>query len=216
MFNDNIDITRRADRTLREDSWNTTSNPAEEPYNHSKVEAERAAWRIHDAQSPQRWDMVAVCPSMVIGPALSPESRSGSLFMLDELLRGVNWYGAAPFYIPYVDVRDVALAHVRAGEESSASGRYIVATEQASSLREVANMVRPVHLHPLLLPRSDVPKVLVWLFGPMFGLPRVWVGKNAGLGYSVDNSRSKKELGIRYRPVEEAVREHYQAWLKPR
>ncbi len=41
--------------------------------------------------------MVAINPGLVLGPALTPDSQSGSLFLLDELMRGVFFYGVPDF-----------------------------------------------------------------------------------------------------------------------
>ena len=62
---------------LTEDVWNTTASLDYEPYNFSKVEAEKAAWRIADAQD--RWRLVVINPSLVIGPSLQAQPHVGEL-----------------------------------------------------------------------------------------------------------------------------------------
>lgn len=151
-------------------------------------------------------------PGLVIGPSLSPQSASGSLYMLEGMYRGENKMGVPDLHYPIADVRDVAEAHIRAGSSKSAKGRYIVASDASVSQLDMANLVRPVHRDPKILPTRNLPKLMIYAAGPFMGLSMKWVSRNIGIGYKVDNSRSTKELGIQYRPKEETMRDHYLAW----
>lgn len=51
------------------------------------------------------------------------------------------------------------------------------------------------------------------VLGPAFGLTQDYIRKHLGIRFTVDNSRSVNELGLVYRPVEETVLDHYEAWL---
>jgi dihydroflavonol-4-reductase len=199
------------DATLSESYWNETSTTVENPYGYSKVAAEREAWKIQGAQT--RWDLVVINPGMVLGPSLTPQSASGSLFLLENMYRGDNKMGAPELQYPIADVREVAEAHVQAGENVAARGRYIIASDRSVSLLEMAGFVRPVHKQPKLLPSRNLPKLLVYAAGPFIGVSRHWVSTNIGIGYRVDNSKSIRELGIKYRPMNEVVQSHYQSWL---
>jgi len=196
--------------TLSGKYWNETSFTTNNPYSYSKVVAEREAWKMCDAQSC--WDLVVINPGLVLGPSLSPESTSGSLYMLEAMYRGENKMGAPELHYPVADVRDVAEAHVKAGENAEAKGRYIIASEQSLSLLDMAKYVRSVHKQPKLLPTCSLPKLLVYAAGPFIGVSMKWVSRNIGIGYKVDRSRSVDELGIIYRPLEEVFADHYAAW----
>jgi dihydroflavonol-4-reductase len=113
-----------------------------------------------------------------------------------------------------VDVREVVLAHIRAAENSAASGRYIVAGKQTISFVEISRIIRKVHRRPYLLPRHEVPDLLVKAVGPFFGLSQRYIRNRLGIGFKVDNRRSIDELGIVYRPVEETLVDHYNSWVK--
>jgi nucleoside-diphosphate-sugar epimerase len=65
IYGDNKDVQHAPGKVLTEDIWNTTSSLDRQPYSYSKVEAEKAAWAIADAQS--RWRLVTINPSLVIG-----------------------------------------------------------------------------------------------------------------------------------------------------
>ncbi|KAM0123517.1 hypothetical protein ACHAP3_011070 [Botrytis cinerea] len=211
IYGDSVDIVKMEDSTLTEAHWNVTSTAADNPYSYSKMIAEREAWKMQEAQS--RWDMVVINPGLVLGPSLSPESASGSLFMIENMYRGENKMGAPELHYPIADVRDVAEAHVKAGETVNAKGRYIIAGEHSLSILDITNLVRPIHKQPNLLPKKNLPKLMLYAAGPFMGISWKWVCANIGIGYKVNHQKSVQELGLVYRPAEKIVRDHYQSWL---
>jgi len=210
IFGDYIDVLDMADRTLTEKYFNTTSTVENNPYHYAKTAAERQAWDAARAQD--RWSLVTVNPGLILGPSLSPESDSGSLFLMNELMSGYFFYGAPNFSFTFVDVRDVATAHLHAAERESAAGRYILARPEMVSFARMANIIRDRYPARLLLPRHSVPDWAVRLLGPRFGLTQDYIRKHLGIRFAVDNRRSVDELGIAYRPVEETVLDHYESW----
>lgn len=212
MYGDNADVLQMKDQTLSESCWNETSSVSHFPYGYSKTVAEREAWKMRDLQS--RWSLVVINPGMVLGPSMTPESVSGSLFMLEAMYRGDNRMGCPDLSWPLVDVRDVAEAHVRVGENTAVKGRYIISSDHTVSLLEMANLVRPVHQNPKVLPCWNLPKLMVYAAGPFIGISKKWSDANIGIGFKVDNSKSIKELGMSYRSAEEAVQAHYKSWRK--
>ena len=156
--------------------------------------------------------MVAVNPGLILGPSLTPASESGSLFLMNELMSGYFFYGAPGFSFTFVDVRDVAAAHIHAAELESASGRYILARPEMVSFSRMANIIRDRYPRRLLLPRHSVPDWVVRVLGPRFGLTKDYIRKHLGIRFAVDNRRSVEELGISYRSVEETVLAHYEWW----
>jgi nucleoside-diphosphate-sugar epimerase len=210
IFGDYADVEEMAGRTLTEEYFNTTSTLENNPYHYAKTVAELEAWSAANAQD--RWTMVAINPGLVLGPVLVPGSESGSLFLMNELLSGYFFYGAPNFSFTFVDVRDVATAHVRAAERTAASGRYILARSEMVSMVAMSRIVRDRHPARLGLPRHQVPDIAVRVLGPRFGLTQDYIRKHLGIRFAVDNRRSVEELGIDYRPVEETVLAHYDAW----
>ncbi|MBU6442775.1 MAG: NAD-dependent epimerase/dehydratase family protein [Alphaproteobacteria bacterium] len=212
IFGDYIDVLNLQGGVLQERFFNTTSTLENNPYHYSKVMAEHEAWAICGRQS--RWSMVAINPGLILGPALTPVSDSGSLFLLDELLKGYFFYGAPNFAFTYVDVRDVALAHLRAAEREAASGRYILAEKGMISFLDMARMLRPHHRRPWLLPRYRLPHWPIRILGPLFGLTQDYIRGHLGIRFTVDNRRSVEELGIAYRSAAETLADHYRSWLR--
>lgn len=214
IFGDYADVRQMKDGVLTEHYFNTSSTLKNNPYHYSKVMAEQEAWRIARAQT--RWDMVAINPGLVLGPALTSSSESGSLFLLDELMRGVFFYGVPDFSFATVDVRDVARAHLNAAQNPRASGRYVVADQAMIPFVEMARIIRGVHRHPLRIPRHQLPNALVRLIGPLFGLNQDYIRNHLGIRFPLDNRRSIEELGLSYRPIAETLREHHRAWQSVR
>jgi nucleoside-diphosphate-sugar epimerase len=210
IFGDYADVAKMDGGILSEKYFNTSSTLENNPYHYSKVMAEKEAWSICQRQG--RWTMVAVNPGLILGPTLTPSSDSGSLFLLNELLKGYFFYGVPRFYFTYVDVRDVALAHLRAAEREAASGRYIIAEKEMISFLDMARLIRPHHPRPLFIPRHRVPDVAVRILGPFFGLTQDYIRKHLGIHFKVDNERSITELGLVYRPLSETLADHYQSW----
>jgi len=212
IFGDYIDVVSMKNGTLSEAYFNTSSTITNNPYHFAKVSAEQEAWKICEAQ--HRWSMVTINPGLILGPSLTPSSESGSLFLLDEMMKGWFFYGAPNLSFTTVDVRDVALAHIRAGENVEATGRYIVAASQMTTFQDFAKIIRSVHKRPYLLPTSQIPDWLVRVIGPWFGLKQDYIKKHLGIRFPVDNQRSLDELGLVYKPIQETLIDHYRSWVK--
>ena len=214
IFGDYADVRDMEGQVLTEAYFNTTSTVENNPYHFAKTVAEQAARDAEKGQS--RWRMVAVNPGLVLGPSLTPASESGSLFLLEELFKGYFCYGAPDFSFTTADVRDVADAHIAAAEKPDAHGRYIVAAERMTSFHEMARIIRGRYPRDLRLPRTRLPHWPVRILGPAFGLTQDYIRGHLGIRFRVDNSRSVRELGISYRPVEETLLDHYEAWRQQR
>ncbi len=77
---------------------------------------------------------------------------------------------------------------------------------------EMSRIVRRVHDRPWLLPRHQLPNALVRLIGPLFGLSQSYIRNHLGIRFTLDNQRSKDELALRYRPIDETLEAHSSAW----
>ncbi|KAI0696058.1 NAD(P)-binding protein [Cerioporus squamosus] len=104
-----------------------------EKYRASKTLAERAAWEWYDAHKASlRWDMVILNPSFVIGPWIHPVDKVENLneslsIYYAVVLRGkMNEEMLVNTGTSWVDVRDVAEAHVVALLQLNAGGERII------------------------------------------------------------------------------------------
>ncbi len=206
IYGDNIDIQKAPNQTLTEDIWNTTSNLKHQAYSYSKTMAEKEAWKMKEAQN--RWDLVVMNPCFILGPATNPHANGESLNFIKQMGDGTMKFGAPPFHMGMVDVRDVAEAHFKGGFTPSASGRHILKGKEASVL-DLANMLRPNYGDKYPLPKSELPKFMVWLMAPMVGMKRKEVKRTLGYPWRADNSKSINELGMKYRPLETTINDFF-------
>lgn len=208
VVGDNIELIDCPTGAFTEANWNTTSSVHHNPYQFSKVAAEREAWEINSKQ--ERWDMVAINPSMVYGPALTSNSQSASIDTLVQMGDGRLRPGVPHLTYGVVDVREVARAHVLAALNPAAHGRYIISATELTML-DISRLLRKRWGTKYPFPRMEIPKPMVWLFGPLFGpVTREFISKNVGYPLKFDNGRSRRELGVHYRPVQETFTEHFQ------
>ncbi len=213
MFGDNADVRRMPNGTLSEASFNTTSTLDNNPYSYAKTVAEKAAWDAAAAQD--RWSMVTINPGMVFGPSLTGASESGSLFLANDLMAGHLFYGAPNFAFAFVDVREVATAHIEAAERPEASGRYLLARPEMVSLPEIARAIVASNPRQGLIPRHRLPDAVVKILGPRVGgLTSAYIEKNLSIRFPIDNHRSVEELDIDYRPYQDTVLDHYESWQR--
>lgn len=204
IFGDNCDAAAQPGNRLTEAQWNTTSSVNHQPYQFSKVEAEKAAWTMHAAQTTPRWELTCINPSLVMGPSLTTQTQSTSISTMLDLGRGKLRTGVPKLEFGLVDVRDVAHAHVLAAQNERVPSRCIV-NENTYSMLEMANLLRQDYpQYPL--PKGTVPKLAVWIVGPwLSGVSRAFVARNVGHSLTLDNTVSRTELGLRYRPMRETL-----------
>ena len=124
-----------------ETHWSNPDRPGGlMPYTKSKYLAEKAAWDyLKDLPEAERFEMVTVNPVLILGPAYQTEAfTSGNIFK--RLLLGErNPLPKASMEI--VDVRDVALAHVKALTVDEAKGHRVIVWKGEFSLKELADIL---------------------------------------------------------------------------
>jgi nucleoside-diphosphate-sugar epimerase len=173
------------------DDWNTLSVLGENwgaSYQWSKAESEKQAWeKCRQLNMP----MVALCPSFVFGPPLQ-SSGSYSIELVGQWVRGESPVQSRLF----VDVRDVALAHVAAGLREEANGnRFVISHEARISSEKIASWLRDVCVSTGL---SDPSKVH---FDAAFKGGAIPVGQK-----EVDAADAlQKHLGVTVRSVKETI-----------
>jgi dihydroflavonol-4-reductase len=199
-----------------ESDWNTTSTPQQDPYSYSKTEAEKLAWRLAtDTQnSDKSWDLVTILPGFVLGPSLTKETESGSIEFMRQLLGGRLALGAPAWQQSIVDVRDVAMAHLRAGSDRHRvpSGRYILVAASKSIL-DIASALRAEWGERFRLPQRELPKWLMYLVGPLVGLPQDTIRHRIGLPIRFNTAKSRTLLGMEYRNMNQSIVEHAQQMI---
>ncbi|UNI20278.1 Methylglyoxal reductase (NADPH) [Purpureocillium takamizusanense] len=190
--------------TFDESSWNPStiadvhSSPAT-AYRVSKTLAERAAWDFVARERPA-FDLATVCPPMVYGP-LAPGGGVASLDAVNTsnerfvaMCRGAWAAGGAPdtgLVTIWVDVRDVARAHVLAMEKPDAGGRRLFPVGGRFSNRRLVDIVR--ERFPEYADRLPGPDV------PGGGAPP------ADKNFKYNNDETVRVLGIQWTSLEDSV-----------
>ncbi|XLS85945.1 hypothetical protein HN51_036111 [Arachis hypogaea] len=146
----------------------------------SKTLAEDAAWKF---AKENNIDIVTINPAMVIGPLLQPVLNTSAAAVLN-VTNGAQTFPNATF--GWVNVKDVANAHIQAYEIPSASGRYCL-VERVVHFSELVKILRD--LYPTLplpqRPADDKPSVPT---------------------YQVSKEKAKS-LGLEFIPLEMSLKE---------
>ncbi|KAK9913035.1 hypothetical protein M0R45_036861 [Rubus argutus] len=146
----------------------------------SKTLAEEAAWKFAKEKGI---DVVTINPGWVIGPLLQP-TLNASVEPVLKLINGTETFPNTTYR--FVDVRDVANAHILAFENPSASGRYCL-VGSVKHCSEVVKILRDIS-PALTLPEKcadDKP------FTPT---------------YQVSKERAQT-LGVKYTPLEVSLKD---------
>lgn len=208
IYGDNADLEATPNGIFTEAVWNTSSSLDHQAYSYSKTVAEKEAWRIQGEQN--RWDLVTINPSLVIGPGLNPNATSESFNIIRQIGDGTMKTGIPQMGMGAVDVRDLAEAHFRAGFSPEAQGRYIISAHN-TDFTEMTSVLRD-KFGSYPLPARTLPKWLVWIVGPLVNkaMTRKMVARNVGLPWRADNSKAITEFGLSYRPLKESMEEWFQ------
>ena len=157
-----------------------------------KTFAEKAAWDFVKNEKPN-FDIATINPPLVLGPIVhylnSLEAINTSNKRIRDLIQGTLKEKLPPTgTFIWVDVRDVALAHVRAIEVPEAGGERFFVTAGYFSNKDLADIIRETYpeLESKLPPKdspSDIPADI----------------------YGIDNSKSTNVLGLKYRSLKSSV-----------
>ena len=210
IYGDTIDAKSIEGGVFDETMWNTSSNIKQSQYNYSKTLAEKEAWKMNEKQS--RWSLVAINPSLVFGPALNIHSDFSSKRIMMQLCNGDMRWGTPDLTYAITDVRDVAMAHIKAAFDKKASGRYIISSGSINFL-DIGKILIKNFGSDYPFPKFKAPKILFWLIAPLFGVKRNFVVRNVGYPLYFDNSKSKKELAMDYIPIEKTIIDFFQQFL---
>lgn len=180
-----------------------TTNP-QVAYRGSKKFAESSAWDFIKDEQPLSFQLTVLNPPFVFGPIAhdlkSLDSINTSNKRMLNIVEGKKHEGPIGSSL-YVDVRDLAEAHVRAIEPAypDAAGKRVFMTPGGFSDLNIAEIIR--EKFPQLKDRigDDLLENLKEKSKPM--------------SFDIDNSRSKEVLKMRYLPFEKTVVDTVQSLL---
>mmetsp|Transcript_13529 Transcript_13529/g.36149 ORF Transcript_13529/g.36149 Transcript_13529/m.36149 type:complete len:351 (+) Transcript_13529:112-1164(+) len=146
----------RNDELFTENDWSDVEKAG--TYAKSKTLAERAAW---DCAQELGLELVVLNPSGIFGPPLLPRvGESGDA--VKKMVQG-DMPGTFAISLPMIDVRDVALAHVRALQVPQAAGKRYIIHAESRWMQEVVTWL--AEGMPEFKPKTKpVPYAVLWLF----------------------------------------------------
>jgi len=183
-----------------EEDWNTFSSEEVKKtgdpmhaYRSSKYEAEKAAWDFIKENKP-KFDLSTINPVFVFGPLLqeikTPEDINTSVGYVYKLLTGeTKEIKPPPASQAYVDVRDVALAHVKAIETEEAGGNRYLTVGGMFGFQQVANILREAYPDR----KDKIPE----------GYPKD--EKYTKTAHIVSSEKAKKTFGIEFISLEKTI-----------
>ena len=191
--------------TYSEENWSDEKELR--PYEKSKLLAERASQDfVEKLEDGNKFEFSVVCPAVVMGPALTATSASGSSLLTVSQILGNKIPGVPDIYWPGVDVRDVAAGIIAAMEKPEAKGkRYLLGNEEPLRYLDLAQMIaEEFGPQGYKTPTKPINKVLLWIFS-QFDESGKYVRRVQGIQIKYNISRMVSELGITPRPYKATV-----------
>lgn len=186
------------------DMWNPITmeealSSGSSAYVGSKKFAEEAAWAFVATEKPA-FSLSTINPVLVFGPVLghleSLDKINTSNVVFRDIVQGRMKGDIAPGSFQWVDVRDVALAHVRAIEVPEAAGKRFLASAGPYSNAQLGRIVQDNF--PQLA--DKLPEEIKVADGPA--------------SFRIDTTPLHEILGISFRPLEETVVDTVKSLLK--
>lgn len=185
------------------------------PYEETKLAGER----LVDAYAGSGGQAVVVHPTRVFGPGPLNDAN-GITRILAQYLHGPLAFRLDDGDVPanYVYVGDAAAGIILAGERGRRGAHYVIGGENSSLRRllalagEVSGVRRRVVVVPRTAALAAAHAAALWgRLGGQAPITPAWVRAYLE-DHSVDVSSTCRELGYRFRPLREALRETIQ-WL---
>lgn len=192
----------RLEQPLDESHWSRLEADTT-AYVKSKTLAERAAWDFIAAEGGGM-ALTTMLPVAVMGPVMGT-GISGSNHLLQRLLEGAM-PGLPNLFIPVVDVRDVASAHLLAMTAPEAAGRrFLLSNGRALAMAEIAALLR-AGLGDVArrVPTRRIPDLVLRVMA-LFKAELRSVVHDLGHAKRTSNARAATLLGWHPRPADEAI-----------
>lgn len=191
------------DHVFTEDDWTVLDGPGVDAYGKSKTLAEQAAWDFMKT-AKGTMELVTMLPVAVVGPLMG-DGVSGANHLVQSILTG-RMSALPHLFIPIVDVRDVAAAHILAMTNPAAAGqRFLLSNGPAIELKDIGATLR-ARLGEAAenVPTRTVPNVVVRL-GARFSQQLRSIAPDVGYAKKTSNEKARTVLGWTPRDPKEAL-----------
>ena len=190
------------EKTYDESDWsNTGEDSGITPYAKSKTLAEKAAWNfVEELDTDKKFDFTVINPVGVFGPMLTRDiGTSNSL--VSRLING-ELPACPATHMGYVDVRDVAKAHVFSMLNSSTNNKRIIVSESEMFFVDVGRILNEAGFKKS--PTKQMPNWLV-KFLAIFIKELSGVTKSLGRRVDTDKSLAKSLFDWQYITAKDSI-----------
>ncbi|RAH16311.1 MAG: hypothetical protein CMB56_000835 [Methanobacteriota archaeon] len=180
-------------------NWCEDASLKSNPYGFAKAEAER---RIRKWAENRNIRLITIHPSIVFGPIFHPRHLEGSMSYLKHYVSGPPF--VLDININFVDVRDVALAHVNALELGENKRRFLIHSSDMW-MKEIGQILKLKKGGRW--PTKRLPKFIAYflaIFHPKLSIKQL--KKSLGIKVSYDVGDSWEKLQIKaYNPEDTII-----------
>ena len=148
------------DKVYTEEDWNELSGLDKNPYFYSKVVAEKAAWKVLRQAELEHGneflELAVINPSAVVGRPIFEKQVNQSHESIQKIANG-EFPAIFNLAFVFVDVKDVATAHVAAMEHEidnrsrflpSKGERFIAAGDETTNMKQMCDLFRELFPNP--------------------------------------------------------------------
>ena len=187
-------------------TWTDINSKYVTPYQKSKTIAEKAAWDFYNNQdNSNKIEMAVINPGGVMGPQLGNDLGGASTQIVSQLISG-KFPMIPALSFPFIDVRDVAILHLKAMTTPDADGkRFIAAHSKPTWMYEVAEVLSAAGYEKIKLKKA--PSFMLKLIG-LFDNKTKSLVPMLDKYVPCDNSQTVKILNWEPMPWEQAFIEH--------
>ena len=192
-----------ADQTVfDETNWSDMTHPSATPYAKSKTMAEQVVWDWNRDQQPDM-QITMINPSFVQGPPLDAHFGS-SIGLIERLMRGKDPMLPRVGF-PCVDVRDVALMHIRAMQRPESIAKRFIGADRFIWLADMGALLKTDHPQRKI-PTRTAPDFLVRILALFDGEIRSTLPV-LGHRIEVTADAARQVLGLEFRDTRDSIRE---------
>ena len=187
-------------------TWTDINSKYVTPYQKSKTIAEKAAWDFYNNQdNSNKMELAVINPGGVMGPQLGNDLGGASTQIVSQLISG-KFPMIPALSFPFIDVRDVAILHLKAMTTPDADGkRFIAAHSKPTWMYEVAKVLSAAGYEKIKLKKA--PSFMLKLIG-LFDNKTKSLVPMLDKYVPCDNSQTVKVLNWEPMPWEQAFIEH--------
>ena len=192
----------REKQVYTEEDWSSVDGEIS-AYAKSKTLAEKAAWEfVENLEESKKFDLTVINPVAVTGPMLTSDIGSSNDFLL-KLISG-SMPACPKIHMGYIDVRDVAKAHIFSMTEEKTNGERIIVSENEMFFAEVGKTLNEAGFKKS--PTKELPNFLVKIMSFFVGELKTLLSALDRKG-DIDKTKAERFFNWEYISTEQSVTE---------